>query len=234
MLELYTGTPGSGKSLDCAQDIYYWLRRGKHVLANFDIKLDIITRNCKKDVTFVKFNNNDITPDVFVQYSRDYRVKKEAAGGRCREGELKIIFDEAQTLFSSRRWQTLDPAWLSFFSQSRKYFYDIVLICQFDGMLDKQIRSLVEYEIKHRKLSNFGLFGKVLNLIFGGRTFCRIKYWYPIGERLGSEFFHYRKRFGDIYDTYEDFELGDHILTAKEVKAINAKKNKESMEQSDS
>lgn len=231
MLVLYTGTPGSGKSLDCAINMYSWLRRGRHVLANFSINLDLVSKNCKNDITFVKFENSKITPEVFVNYSREYRKKREAKGKRCKEGELKLIFDEAQVLFSSRRWQTLDPSWLTFFSQSRKYFYDIILICQIDEMIDKQIRCLVEYEYKHRKLSNFGIFGKILNLFYGGKTFCKITYWYPIKERLGSEMFHFNRKYADLYDTYEDFELGDHILTVKEAKKLEQKKNKEAKEE---
>ena len=52
------------------------------------------------------------------------------AGGRGGTYAV-IIFDEAQIVFSARAWQTLDPKWLSFFTQSRKYRYDIILICQF-------------------------------------------------------------------------------------------------------
>ena len=37
MIYFYSGTPGSGKSLHVAQDIYQYLQRGKNVIANFDI-----------------------------------------------------------------------------------------------------------------------------------------------------------------------------------------------------
>ena len=44
MIYLYTGTPGSGKSLHLAEAIYKSLRRGQPVIANFEIN----TQNIKK------------------------------------------------------------------------------------------------------------------------------------------------------------------------------------------
>ena len=46
MIYLYSGTPGSGKSLHTARVIYYSLKRGFPVIANFPINLDKI--KCKK------------------------------------------------------------------------------------------------------------------------------------------------------------------------------------------
>lgn len=221
MVTLYTGTPGSGKSLHAAHDIYWWLRRGRHVLANFDINTKQI--KSKNEINFIRFENNKIKPDFFVEYSRNYIMQKKAEGKNVKEGELKIIFDEAQIVFSARAWQTLDPKWLSFFTQSRKYRYDIILICQFDQMVDKQIRSIVEYEYKHRKFANFGSWGFILNLLFGGKTHAAIKYWYPIQQKIGSEIFHAKKKYYSIYDTFGDFELGDHILSKKEIARIGNK-----------
>ena len=47
MIDLYTGTPGSGKSLHCAKEIYNRLSRGKGVIANFDINLTIFKKKKK-------------------------------------------------------------------------------------------------------------------------------------------------------------------------------------------
>ena len=42
MIVLYSGTPGSGKSLDCARTIYNWCRRKQTVLCNFPVNVDNI------------------------------------------------------------------------------------------------------------------------------------------------------------------------------------------------
>lgn len=43
MITLFSGTPGSGKSLHIAQKILNWTRSGKYyVICNFEINLDLI------------------------------------------------------------------------------------------------------------------------------------------------------------------------------------------------
>ena len=83
--------------------------------------------------------------------------------------------------------------------------FEVVLVAQFDRMLDRQIRSLIEYEWIHRKVSNFGIQGKIFSLLFGGKLFVAVKVWYPMKQKVGSEFFMYKKKFSDIYDTYALF-----------------------------
>ena len=74
-------------------------------------------------------------------------------------------------------------------------------------MLDKQIRSLVEDEVKHRKLNNYGFGGMFLTLFSLGRTwFIAIDYWYGGNKlKLGHSVFPYRKRYSALYDSYRLF-----------------------------
>lgn len=92
-----------------------------------------------------------------------------------------------------------------FFTQHRKYGYDIVLVSQFDRMIDRQIRSLIEYELVHRKVSNYGLIGKILSMISIGNLFVSVKIWYPMKEKVGSQFFKAHKKYYSLYDTYNIF-----------------------------
>lgn len=78
--------------------------------------------------------------------------------------------------------------WIKFFTQHRKLGYNFIVISQSDRMIDKQIRSLFEYEIKHRKVNNFKI-GKLLPM----STFVGVSYWYGVSEKLGAEFFTYKK-----------------------------------------
>ena len=36
-----------------------------------------------------------------------------------------------------------------------------------------------------------------------------VKVWYPMKEKVGSEFYMYRKKYADIYDTYALFTVPD-------------------------
>ena len=56
-------------------------------------------------------------------------------------------------------------------------------------MLDRQIRSVIEYEYIHRKVGNFGIKGKVYLLLWGSKVHVAVKVWYPMQEKVSSEVF---------------------------------------------
>lgn len=198
MIYLYSGTPGSGKSLHTASVIYWSLKRGLPVIANFGFNLSKIKH---RKGEFIERDNETLTPAFLINYARDY-----FHGKPIKEGTILLVIDECQLLFNAREWNITGRAeWLSFFTQHRKFGYDIILVAQFDRMIDRQIRSLIEYEQVHRKVSNYGLKGKFLSIVMGGNLFVAVKVWYPMKERVGSEFFHARKKYYSLYDTYSMF-----------------------------
>lgn len=199
MIYLYSGTPGSGKSLHMARVIYYRLRGGKNVIANFEVNVNRI-KNSKGD--FFEVLNEDLTPELLRTYSQAYFYNHKFG-----EGKLIVFIDESQIIFNARAWNVGGrDEWIKFFSNHRKYGYDIVLVAQFDRMLDRQIRSLIEYEYIHRKVSNFGVQGKIMSLVSGGNLFISVKMWYPLKEKIGSEFFKAAKKYYTIYDSYNKFD----------------------------
>lgn len=198
MIYLYSGTPGSGKSLHTARDIRDALRvRRKPVIANFDI--NPVTRNYSKLFTYRP--NDVLTPDWLTDYAVDYWK-----GRKVVEDEILLVIDEAQLVFNSRAWQhgqRMD--WIEFLSQHRHYGYKIVLIAQFDRMIDRQIRCLVEIEVNHRKMGNFGLKGLLLSLPFRGRLFLAVSYYYGLREKVGTSFLLPRRAYFRLYDSYNRF-----------------------------
>lgn len=198
MIRLYSGTPGSGKSLHNAKDVINRSRFGKPVIGNFPCDL---SKYPKANYTYVP--NYQLNPDFLMNYSREY-----FKGKRIKEGALLVVIDECQLLFNSRDWQQKGRnEWLSFFTQHRKFGYDITLIAQFDRMIDRQIRGVIEYEYIHRKMSNYGLGGKIMSLFFGGNTFVVVQMWYPLKLKVGSELVHAKKRLYSIYDTFGTFQM---------------------------
>lgn len=74
-------------------------------------------------------------------------------------------------------------------------------------MLDRQVRSVIEYEQIHRKVSNYGWKGWLLcAFMLAPCLFVSVKVWYPMRERVGSEFFRYNRKLGKLYDTYMLFD----------------------------
>lgn len=194
MIYLYTGTPGSGKSLDTARMIKGQLAMKHPVICNFPI-----SNKVKNYEYFTYKTNEELTVDYLTDFARNYFGKN-----RVKEGQITLVIDECQMLFNSRDWSKPDRSgWNQFFQIHRHFGYDVVLVTQFDSMIDKQIRSLVEYEIIHRKISNYGLKGYFLQLLFLAPTlFVRIKIWYPMKEKVDSTFFRGRKSLYALYDTY--------------------------------
>lgn len=199
MIHLYSGTPGSGKSLHTARDIRDALRvRKMPVIANFDVNHSL--RNYDRLFTYLP--NDKLEPSFLEDFAR-----KWFAGRKVREDSILLVIDEAQLVFNSRAWQHGQRMeWIQFFSQHRHFGYKVVLIAQFDRMIDRQIRSLIEIETNHRKLGNFGMKGLILSLPFRGRLFLGVSYYYGLKEKVGTCWLLPRRAYFKVYDSYNRFE----------------------------
>lgn len=213
MISLYSGTPGSGKSLHASRDIIRWCKRGKGVICNFPVTMEKVK---KAKTTPLYLDNSELTVKALVEYARkNHKVGKE--------GQTLVVIDECQVKFNSRDFNKKDRMdWVVFFTQHRKYGFDFILIAQYDRMIDKQIRCLIENEYKHRKLNNYGFGGGVLTLLTLGRSwFIAIEYWYGGNKlKLSEEVFAYRKVYGTIYDTFALFSD-----EGKQLQTISGKKD---------
>ncbi len=193
---VYTGTPGSGKSFHAAKDIVRRLKSGGGLITNFPINEDFVP---KKKTHCEYWDNSEFSVERFVRYALDnHKIGKE--------GQTLVVVDECQILFNCRDFGRKDRnEWVNLFAQHRKLGFNFILITQSDRFLDKQIRALIEQEVRHRKLNNYGLGGLLLSLTM--RTwFIAISYWYG-GNKLviGKEIFAYNKKYENIYDSYRMF-----------------------------
>ncbi|GHV09365.1 hypothetical protein FACS1894217_13500 [Clostridia bacterium] len=196
MISVYTGTPGSGKSLNAARELLRLAMLGRRIVANFAITPT--KKQLKKGVAPEHWPNSKITPRDLLRYATQYHKYGK-------ESQTTLVIDECQLIFNCRDFRANDrPEWIEFFSKHRKYGFDVILITQHDRLLDRQIRAFIEYEIKHRKLNRFGVPGMVLSL-FRVPVFVAVTYWYGLRERCGAEFFRYRRKLGAVYDSYRDF-----------------------------
>lgn len=203
-ITLYSGTPGSGKSYHATADIrdaLYFRRNPMPVICNYDLSHDI----AHYDTHFHYLPNNVLTPDWLVRFAGEWWETHP-----FHEDRILLVIDEAQLLFNSREWQNpLRMAWLQFFSQHRHYGYKVIFIAQSDKMVDRQFRALLEYDCIHRKLSNFGIGGKLLALFCLGRVFTAITKYYGNNDRIGVRFFVLRRRVMRMYDSYTQFKRLD-------------------------
>lgn len=200
MIYLYSGTPGSGKSLYATYEILRLLKAKKGVIANFPINLGYF-RKKKDKMKFTYKSNDELSPEFLVSYAKEnHKLNKE--------NQTYIFIDEASILFNSREWDKKNrPAWVQFFQLHRKLGFNVVFICQQDRMLDRQIRAFIETEYKFRSIKNYKTFGFLLSLFSGG-LFVKVEYWYPVRLRCGSQMFRYDKVRARAYDSYMIFQEG--------------------------
>lgn len=195
---LYTGTPGSGKSYHAAQDIVRRLKRPGGLICNFPVNEDFVP--AKRRRSHVEYwDNSELSAQRLVSYALEHhKIGKE--------GQTLVVIDECQIIFNCRDFGRKDrAAWVTLFSQHRKLGYNFILITQNDRMLDKQIRALVETEIKHRKLNNYGVGGLLISLT-RMTWFVAIEYWYGGNKlKLGHQMFAYHKKYAKVYDSYKLF-----------------------------
>lgn len=195
MIYLFSGTPGSGKSYHATLDIYNKLYRQKarnftpRVISNYylNIKLD----------RFLYLDNSEITTKFLYDFAREnHKIGVES--------QTLLVIDEAQILFNSRDWNSSRKGetrmdWIKFFSQHRKFGYSIILIAQNDRMIDRQIRSLIEYEVAHMKMNNYFR-------IIPFTVFLAVSRWYGQKMKLFHETILYRKKIANLYNSYEFFD----------------------------
>lgn len=212
MVTLYTGTPGSGKSLHLIKLILTVLGWGRDVICNFPITFTEKEIELGYDKRFHYMTNKEITVNSLLEFAIDhdyFEIKKES--------QCLVVIDEAGGRFNTRDYQASDrAAWIDFFSQHRKAGFDFILVAQQDRMIDRQIRGFIETEKVHRKVNNFGPF-----FILPFPLFVCIENWYVAKQRVGSEFFLYHKKIGCRYDSmkmFEGFKLSNELLAKIEQK----------------
>lgn len=197
-ISLYTGTPGSGKSLHAARNIIARLKSGGGLICNFPVNENVVKRP-KAHVEY--WDNSELSAARLVKYAMEHHQMGK-------EGQTLVVIDECQLIFGSRDIQRKDrSAWITLFSQHRKLGYDFILITQLDRMIDRQIRGMIETETRHRKLNNYGLGGWIMCFLLGNTSwFMAIEYWSGGNKlKLDSTMFCYRKIYGQAYDSYRLF-----------------------------
>lgn len=226
MIYFVNGRPGGGKSLFMAEKIYKELKKGKNVIANFEINEDYFKkcRHPEKLGRFIYVSNEewttqayrDIDPrkkqfsyiDGLFGYSLNFHDMTE----KGKAVQTLLVLDECGGLFNSRTFNAPDRlSWLGFFSQHRKLRYDVYLIAQDESQIDKQIREQFHKQIECRCVTTMKLFGKFLALLCGGNLFIRIHRDYtlmkPMRKKDSKEYAHYftGRKFYKFYDSYKLF-----------------------------
>ncbi len=148
-IDVYTGTPGAGKTLHATAVGLDAQHRPGGTIANYEV-----TRPIRDKATgrpkWLYVPEDEMTPDFLMEHARLYhKIGKESQG--------LLIIDEAHRVLNSRNWMDRNALggrtrMVRFLSEHRHFGYDVILIAQGDLMLDKQVRFLIENQVKHATL----------------------------------------------------------------------------------
>lgn len=207
-IDVFTGVPGSGKSVHAAREIRYALDRKypRPVIANFPLAENAPVAHPE---LFTYLPNEEMSAGKIIDFSDDFWTN---SGVDFQEDYILLVIDECQLLFNSRRWSDRSRmSYLQFLSQSRKYGIHVILIAQSAKMIDNQFRMLIEIEYNHRRIRSMGPVGYVISLFFLHRMFLVVRYLYQDNskERLGMDALLVSKRDTQMYDSYARFERQD-------------------------
>lgn len=225
-IEIIQGTPGSGKSATALCIGIGHLCAGGALATNFSLVPDwaYMLAGLKLGVR-LGLRNRLALANAY--YDRCFRVgsadsifelseklKTCPLGDKFksrREGRGLLILDEAQLVFNSRSWGD-NRKWIEFFTQHRKFGWDVILVAHHIQMIDKQIRPLIDLETRFRNLKKvrwpiIGLPLSPLNLFLGVRFYA--------GYGPGSGLVYGRfvelldKSISSLYDTMHVFAFDD-------------------------
>lgn len=201
-ISLYSGTPGSYKSYHAVSDVLKWLGTRRNVIANFPIKYDDYFKpNKRKNLGDFQFlPNTELTINYLLNYAKTHHAPNTKA-------QTLIVIDEASILFNARQFDSKNRMeWVNFFANHRHFNFDVILIAQNDRMLDRQIRGLLEYDIKHRALKNMNLAMSLASFIFQGIFHC-VEYWYPCRLKVNTNLCRFNIKKARCYDTMALFNF---------------------------
>lgn len=222
---MYTGSVGSGKSyhaIEIGLKVLNEKKNGanRYVIANFPLIPQEKVKfgpwrwrekiNQKREEVDARWIFN---PEISVEFLIAESLKN---GWYGTESMCMVIIDEAGIIFNSRDWQVHAKSrnkWIKFLALSRKFGYDFVFVTQSDRMIDKQIRGLCEYEVKHLKANN-SFFMSFLS-IFKVTLFMYVYRWYQTKIKANLRLSRYKKSVGDRYDTMRVFDFDELISSVR-------------------
>lgn len=222
MIYLYSGTPGSGKSLDLARVLY--VNKKSTFIINFPCSL---VNEKDRDIFYISDWESTLPQDL-TDFSEKYFKTH-----RFKEGAITIIIDECQLYYNTREWsKTNRMGWLKFFTNHRHFGFDIILCCQNSMMIDKQIRNLIEIEVVHRKINNMGLGGLFIRcLMLSPTLFIKVHFYFPLKLKESASYFRYKKKYAEIYDSF-DKSFFEQAKTNNTRKELGLEENEEILEES--
>jgi len=141
------GKLGTGKTKFAVWRAQLALRTGRRVASNVDLRLDVLAGSGKRRVSYVRIPDKPTAFDLEAIGHGNPDSYDEDRNG-------VLILDELGTWLNARSYQDKSRSGLlDWLIHARKLGWDVFLIVQDAGMIDKQVRTaLIEYEARCLRL----------------------------------------------------------------------------------
>lgn len=213
------GVRGSGKSKIAIREIQTYLKSGRRVATNLDVKLELLAPGASPLLTRIPDLPRSLDlehlgkayPELDPDNPDTYDEKKFGL----------VVIDELLTSFNSRSWADKDRlAVVSWMVQSRKLGWRLWLLCQDVDAVDKQIRETLLQEIWHCRSGKNFFSSPIMGAIFGLFTRPIMKIWAPLGFHILTVYTGKRKdkvhiaarEFYKLYDLHQTYKTSQQFL----------------------
>lgn len=190
MIISYTGTPGSGKTYDAMKRVVEMIGNGRTIVTNIEGLTD---DTCIEGLKLITGRDVSQLKEQLIVIGKDdvKRIHEIVKPGQV------LVIDEVHDFFGSRDWATeKNKGFSSFCATHRHYGYDILLITQNIDKVDVQVRQMVEWTYRYRKINFFGslLENRYLWFAYGGTD--------DSGECVKKGFGKYEAKYFKCYKSY--------------------------------
>jgi len=161
---LVQGKLGNGKTLGAVSRIRDYLRAGRRVATNLDLRVERLLPFRNQSCRAIRLPDKPTAGDLSSLGLGCSQLDEEQYG--------LLVLDELGSWLNSREWN--DPsrkALVDWLIHSRKHRWDVMFIVQDAGMIDKQIReALMEYLVTCRRMDKIPIpfFGTFFRLVSFG------------------------------------------------------------------
>lgn len=175
------GKLGTGKTKFAVWQASIAIRSGRRLASNVDLNLGVLCKQYQRS-SYLRLPDKPSAFDLDAIGSGNPNSYDEDRNG-------VLVLDELGTWLNSRSFQDKGRAGLlDWLIHARKHGWDVYLIVQDAGMIDRQVReALIELSCKCIRLDKvrLPLIGGVLNDIFGGRV-GYLPRMHLVAARLGT------------------------------------------------
>ena len=197
MIEVFEGRLGGGKTFYAVERMINYFASGGCVASNINLKLDKVRTFLLKRYSWELQDGQYI----FLEDDQISEFHRYTPTGVFDRPSL-VVIDEAHIWLNSRDWNKQTRELLTFLTQSRKCFTDIIFISQSALNMDKQIMRLVQYIWRFRDLKKFKI--AALGLAWPLNQFLRVQFDYDGRTVLDKKFV---MKDAAIYPLYGSYEL---------------------------